>query len=405
MSIPLIEIEARNQIVMRFVRGFGDYNCDMANHPDVLIVGGGIIGLTSAYFLAKSGVTVEVIDRGELGREASWAGAGIIPPGNPEHAATPADKLRAFSTAQFASFSDELRERTGINNGFLRCGGIEFLDDHDRYVLELWQNEGIDFEHVPPEVLHAREPHLAAPSLDAYRLPTMGQVRNPWHLRALIAACESVGVRLSPRTSFIGWGQIRKRVIAVQTMSANRKPAGQFLVAGGAWAASILRPLGYQLPVAPVRGQIVLFRPERPVLSHVVTVGKRYLVPRADGRILVGSTEEPEAGFEKANTPEGIRELTEFAWNLVPALREVPIEQTWAGLRPGSPDGMPFLGPVPETENVFAAVGHFRAGVQLSLGTAQIVTHAIRKEPLPIPIEAFRLTREPDYRTRPAFRS
>src|SRR5262245_41257786 len=107
----------------------------MAEHPDVAIVGGGIIGLTCAYFLAKSGLSVEVFDRGDLGKEASWAGAGIIPPGNPAGAATPIDRLRAIGSACFPGFSAELRELTGLDNGYLRCGGIEFLGEDDEEVL------------------------------------------------------------------------------------------------------------------------------------------------------------------------------------------------------------------------------------------------------------------------------
>ena len=373
--------------VKRTSRG-GPYHTGMGTTPDVLVIGGGIIGLTSAYSLAEEGLSVEVLDKGELGREASWAGAGIIPPGNPERAANPYDRLRAYSSAKWPGLSAELRERTGIDNGFHVCGGIEFLDSENRDCVDLWSSEGLSFTSLDQDQLHRLEPNIRPPDLAAYHVPGCGQVRNPWHLRVLIAACERLGVTLRPNAPYA----------ASRRFDAGRK----YVIATGAWADETF---GLQLGVRPVRGQIVLFRAAEPPVGRVLLAGKRYLVPRPDGRVLAGSTEEPEAGFEKANTPAGVRELTEFACQLVPALRSAEVEKTWAGLRPGSPDGLPFIGRVPGHDNVVAAVGHFRAGVQLSVGTAEIVRDLVLGRPPAIPIDAFRLDRVPDRTARPAFRS
>mgnify|MGYP005848816147 CR=1 FL=1 len=365
----------------------------MNSQPDIRIVGGGIIGLTSAYILAKSGRSVELWEQGELGRQASWAGAGIIPPGNPEQAATPIDRLRAFSTSQFPHFSAELRELTGLDNGYLRCGGIEFLPADEEELPALWQQEQVEYSVVNSGDLATLEPQIECPPLKGYRFPKLGQVRNPWHLRALIAACERLGVRF------------RCQQPATADPVTLIPPGGHLLIAAGAWADAFLKPLGCQVGVRPVRGQKLLFHPPRPLLTHVVIVGKRYLVPRGDGRILVGSTEEPEVGFTVGTTEAGQRDLFEFATGLIPALRSVPIEARWSGLRPGSPDGMPFIGVVPGYPRIIAAVGHFRAGVQLSLGTAQLVDAIVNGLPPPIPIEPFRVDRTPDRSIRPAFRS
>lgn len=348
------------------------YHSHMASHPDVLIIGGGIIGLTSAYFLAKAGQTVEVVDRGELGNEASWAGAGIIPPGTSQFTATAIDRLRAVGSERFPGFSQELQELTGLDNGYVRCGGIEILDESELDLVAAWKAERIRFEQTGPTW---------------FEFPDLAQVRNPWHLRALIAACERVGVRLRPHAEVAGWDSL--------------PTAGSYLVAAGAWSATFVPTL----PVKPVRGQIVLFHPPAPLLSHVIMAGKRYLVPRPDGRVLVGSTEEPEVGFEKGNTPEAIRDLCEFAYVHVPELRNAPIEKTWSGLRPGSPDGMPFIGRIPGFVNRFLAAGHFRAGVQLSIGTAEIVTALLTGTPLPFPIDSFAVDRSLEVGGRPAFRS
>lgn len=376
----------------------------MERHPDVAVVGGGIVGLTAAYEIAKEGFTVEVLDRGPLGAEASWAGAGIIPPGNPERAATPIDKLRALGSVGMPRLAAELRERTGLDTGYRRCGGIEFLHPHDRDVVELWEAEGFPFERLSRAHLQVREPTATGFSGEPYLLPTCGQVRNPWHVRALVAACERLGVRLRPGTSVDGWIRSGNRVTGVRT-GDTVVSAGMVILAAGAWSESLLEPLGHAPGVHPVRGQIVLFRHPTPALNHVVMTGKRYFVPRDDGRVLVGSTEEPEAGFEKWVTAAGVAELLAFTTNLIPGWATAEVEKTWAGLRPGSADGLPYLGPVPGWDGVLVATGHFRAGVQLSIGTARVLVELLTGKPPCVPLSAFALDRTPDQTTRPAFRS
>jgi glycine oxidase len=377
----------------------------MSKHADVAVIGGGIIGLTSAYVLARAGLTVEVLDRSDLGREASWAGAGILPPGNPDRAATPIDRLRAIGSAEFPLFSTELRDLTGNDNGYRPCGGIEFLPPEDEYVLPLWRTEGITFERLSPDGLKALEPGLGNVPGVPYHLPGCAQVRNPWHLRALIAACHAVGVRLRPHEPVSQVVEHRGRVLKLTLESGRAVSAAAYLIAAGPWSELFLDDLGHRPSVFPVRGQMVLFRPAEPVLSRILMLGKEYLVPRGDGRVLVGSTEEPEAGFEKANTEAAVAKLTALARRTVPPLADAAVEKCWAGLRPGSPDGLPFLGPVPGCENAYVATGHFRAGVQLSIGTARVVGELLTGRPTSVPLDAFRLDREPDSTTRPAFRS
>ena len=402
------------------VKSTAPYNGGMAKLPDVLVVGGGIIGLTSAYFLAKAGLRVEVIDRQEMGREASWAGAGILPPfGDPAGARTPLDALRAESVAGFANFSCELRERSGQNNGYRVCGGIEVLGADGEYALPLWDAERFAYERIDGKALRTLEPHLTAPlpslseaggpggegSAAIYHLPGFAQVRNPWHMRALIAACESEGVTLTPGCHLAGWKPEAGRVRGVSDASGRLREAGTYLLANGAWAEPWLRPLGCELGIHPVRGQIVLYR-AAVGLSRVILDGKRYLVPRGDGRILAGSTEEPEAGFVKATTPAGEADLRRFAESWLPDLADSGVvEKTWAGLRPTSADGLPYIGPVPGQDGVFAAVGHGRAGIQLSLGTAHLLVARITGRSLPHYAGAFRLDRVPNSDFRPAFRS
>jgi glycine/D-amino acid oxidase-like deaminating enzyme len=132
----------------------------MAEHPDVLVLGGGVIGLTTAYFLAGEGARVALLDRGDFGQQASWAGAGIIPPGNPERAPTPFDRLRAHSSAMYPALSRQLREETGLDNGFVVCGGLELLDGVE-VAEDEWRSEGIVFHELDRPALHRLQPDLA----------------------------------------------------------------------------------------------------------------------------------------------------------------------------------------------------------------------------------------------------
>jgi glycine oxidase len=363
----------------------------MAESGDVVIVGGGVIGLTTAYFLAGAGASVLVADQGDFGQEASWAGAGILPPGNLQTARTPFDRLRALSASLFPSLSADLRERTGIDNGYLRCGGLEFVGDHDHTAEQEWRGDGVVFEALDATRLRQLEPHVAAPSGMVYHLPELAQLRNPRHVKALLAACQSLGVWLRPGCPVHGFERQGQRVTAVQTLSGPLH-ADRVLLTAGAWSEVLLRQLGWRPGIRPVRGQIALLRCETPLFRHVLMRGPRYLVPRADGRVLVGSTEE-DVGFDKRTTARAIHDLLELACGLVPGLADAPLERCWAGLRPGSPDGLPYLGRVPEWDNVYVAAGHFRAGIQLSSGTGLVMKQLLLGEKLSMSLGGFGLER------------
>jgi glycine oxidase len=371
----------------------------MGSHSDVLIIGGGVIGLTTAYYLAREGVRVRLVDRSPPGSEASWAGAGIIPPGNPAGAKFAYDRLRAISSRAFPQLSAELRERAGIDNGYRICGGIEVFENSDHPAPQLWREEGIEFQELSAVSARELEPNARLTGAIAYLLPGMAQVRNPWHLRALIAACEQVGVTIESGNGVAEIQTSTDRVAAIVLEDGTSLSVNRLLIAAGAWSESLLGKLGVRAGVHPVKGQIVLFHPRQRLIRRVIGFDKRYLVPREDGRILVGSTEEPEAKFDKRPTGKAAGELIQFATKVVPQLAEVEIEATWAGLRPGSPDGLPFVGPVPGWRNVFVAAGHYRAGIQLSPGTAELMTDLLMGRPLRLPIVDFQLDRR---KTRPA---
>ncbi|HUG90558.1 MAG TPA: FAD-dependent oxidoreductase, partial [Planctomycetaceae bacterium] len=203
----------------------------------------------------------------------------------------------------------------------------------------------------------------------------------------LIAGCAARGVRLVSGQPVIGFDRRGSRITATRT-PAGTFAAGKFCVAGGAWSRQLLSAAGCEIAVEPVRGQIVLLSCQPLPFRHILNCGPRYLVPRPDGRILVGSTEE-HVGFEKRNTAGAIAELLDFAVDLVPALAEARFEQAWSGLRPGSADGLPYLGRVPDTDNLYVAAGHFRSGLQMSPGTALVMRQLMFDQKPVFSLDAF----------------
>lgn len=356
---------------------------------DVLIIGGGVIGLTIAYESAKRGLKVLVLEQGPFGREASWAGAGIIPPGGT--ASGSLDQLAAASSRMWPDLSAELRELTGIDNGYRRCGGVCFAAMPGEDVsadIAAWRAAGAAVEPLSPAAVHEYEPHIANEwAAAAYRLPGTAQVRNPRHLKALVAACQARGVELRAGHPVTGIDRAGGKVAGVRTPTG-RCTAGQFVVAGGAWSRQTLATCDCEVDIEPVRGQIVLLSMLPLPFRHVLECGPRYLVPRTDGRILVGSTEE-WVGFDKSNTAEALRELLDFAIGVVPALREATYEQAWSGLRPYARRGRPYIGRVPDCENLLVAAGHFRGGLTLSPITGRLVAQTLAGELPELPLDAY----------------
>jgi glycine oxidase len=350
--------------------------------PDVLVVGGGVIGLTTAYYLAREGMDVCVVDAGPFGRQASWAGAGILPPANAAHAQTPLDHLRACSVAAYPHLSATLREETSIDNGYRLCGGIE-LPEPGQSPADLptdeYHSPGVTAVALSQSDLQERSGWRVEAPFGVHLLE-LAQVRNPWHLRALEAACRARGVDLRP-----DWPVRRLDNHGVEG-DRGRLSASWVVVTSGAWTGNLL-----PLPIRPIRGQMLLLR-VTPALRPILACGKRYLVPREDGRVLVGSTEEA-VGFDSQPTATALAELHGFALGLCPELAEAPIEAQWAGLRPASGDGMPYIGFVPRSERILVAAGHFRAGLQLAPATAEMLVAMILGRPTPLDPSAFRLDR------------
>jgi glycine oxidase len=366
---------------------------------DVLIVGGGVIGLSLAYELAGRGLKVRILERNLPGQESSWAGAGILPPANRLAAAEPYEQLAGWSCELHAAWHEQLRQETGIDNGYRRCGGVYLATSSaDARALHQaagdWRRQQVPCETIEAGQLSELEPALAAePELirAAVLLPEESQLRNPRHLQALVAACSQRKVELTVGAGVEAFDVAGDRIRAVRTAGGSFF-AEAVCITGGAWTAGIVEHLGMRVAIRPIRGQIALLNCTRALLRRVINDGPRYLVPRPDGRVLVGSTEE-DAGFDKRTTVEAIAGLLAFALRLSPALGEAQLERSWAGLRPGTADGLPYLGAIPGLKNAYVAAGHFRSGLYLSPATAMVMSQLIRGEAPEIDLRPFRLDR------------
>ncbi len=368
---------------------------------DFLILGGGVIGLSLAYELAGQGAQVRILERGAIGQEASWAGAGILPPGDIAAPCTPYERLIRLSHDLHPRWSAQLRDETGIDNEYRPTGGMYLAEssgeaDSVQQQCTEWRRQGIRAEMVPNARLAEIEPGLAnrlsAGGLSAALFaPDEAQLRNPRHLRALIAACRQRGVMITEGAGAEDFETDGPRLEAVRT-ATDRLPAGAFCVTSGSWSGPLLARLGSEVPLKPIRGQMALLRSESRVIDRVINLGKRYLVPRIDGRTLVGSTEE-DVGFVKRTTVEAIGELLRFATRLVPALGDATLETSWAGLRPATPDERPYLGRVPGFDNAFVAAGHFRSGLQFSPATAVVMRQLMLGQTPAFDLTPFQLDR------------
>jgi glycine oxidase len=356
---------------------------------DCCIIGGGIIGLSIARELAGRGLSVRVLSRDARRDTASWAAAGIFPPAPLHAGCPPGEALTAWSDRLHREWSGELLAETGIDNELRACGGLHVATnaaalDRLRNEADAWRTKGARAELLDAAGVAACEPAVAAACgrglvVGGMLLPEERRIRPPRHLEALERSCAGRGVAITPAATaeeLIRGGRRIEGVVATVAGRSETVRAGSYVLAAGAWSGAVAETLGLRIDTRPIRGQIALVQLPRQVLRHVVNRGLDYLVPREDGRLLVGSTIE-DVGFDRATTEEAIARLLGVAADLLGDLSDARLEQAWAGLRPGSADGLPAIGRVPSCDNAFIAAGHFRAGLHQSTGTAVMLADLI----------------------------
>ncbi len=345
-----------------------------------VVVGGGLVGMLSAYELVKAGWQVELLEKGPLARESSWAGGGILSPLYPWRYADPITELARWSQSQYPRLMQTLQEESGIDPEWT-SSGLLMLDTADKEKALAWAVRfGYVLEELSGDALRHCEPALNSRVQKALWMESVAQVRNPRMIRALHQALKVRGVVIHEKSEVTRLTFQNDRIAGAVT-SEGETGADVVVIAAGSWSGNLLTALGVQtekrVEIRPVRGQMLLFKGPPGLVTRIILSEKHYVIPRLDGRILVGSTME-EAGFDKSTTDEAKEELLEAACRLVPALVDVPLECQWAGLRPGSPIGVPTISKHPEIGGLFINSGHFRNGVVMGPASARLLVDLIR---------------------------
>ncbi|HZM00682.1 MAG TPA: glycine oxidase ThiO [Planctomycetota bacterium] len=344
----------------------------------VLVVGGGMQGLCIAAALAREGHDVQLAERETPGQRASWVAAGLLTPSSPWKYPQALVELCFASEALFPGFVADLVEHTGIDTEY-EVAGMLYPEGAGVRPEALAQETarrralGFDNRHLSRAELDALQPGLAPAVSGAVWQPRSARVRPPRLMAALRRRVADLGVLVTNECEVTALlGSPASGVRGALTASGQELPADCVVLAAGAWSKPLAATLGLAVDVRPVRGQILLLRGEPGLLGPTINNGEGYLVPRRDGRVLVGSTME-DVGFADFSTPAAIARLRAAANALFPACAQMEVETDWAGLRPGTPDRLPYIGPVPELPGLVLATGHFRNGILLGPVTAAIV--------------------------------
>jgi len=353
---------------------------------DVIIAGGGIIGGSIAFRLALQKLRVLVIDRQSPGQEASWAAAGMLAPAPDSAEAIPLVPLSRASLKIYPEFVAAVEEISGMSAGFRPHGAIEALFDIDAEnklsaMLALHGQLGLDTQMLHVEDAAVLEPHLSREIRAAAILRQEAAVDNRALTSGVLRAAEISGVAVRANSS-VEKLRFSETGRCVGVIASGEEICAKHVVVAAGFASHTIEGIAKHAPTCPIRGQMVAFQSERVDIHRVLRSERGYIVPRGKGRCVAGSTIE-KVGLEKRVTPHGISKILEAAVQMVPALANAAIVETWCGLRPDTPDHLPSLGPT-DVEGLLIATGHFRNGILLAPVTARLIDEWITKQRAPV---------------------
>jgi glycine oxidase len=354
----------------------------VASNKHVVVIGGGVIGCSIAYHLAGAGVRVTVVERGQLGGSASGVAAGMVAALSEGFSAGEPLKLALESRALLLELLPRLEKESGIDVEYL-CPGILHLalspEDEEGLKARLEWQEPLEMgvRWLTSQEVRRMEPALGEGILGALFSPQEGHLNSRRLVMAFAQGAARRGATLLQDTEVMGLLCQQRRVTGVRLASGDLE-SDWVVMASGAWAGQYSDWLGVDIPVHPVKGQILAARIVPSPISAIVWHGITYLLPKADGSIVIGTTRE-EVGFRDKPTIQGIARILSSAIDLVPAMAGAELHKVWAGLRPASPDEIPILGPVDGWDGVLMAVGHYRSGILLSTATGALITGYITR--------------------------
>lgn len=351
----------------------------------IAIIGAGISGLLSALELLEQGCSVSIFDQQAAGKAASWAGGGILSPMYPWRYPQAVNDLAKHGKALYQAWNEKLLPISGIDFEIHETGMLIFDQDDFETGLnyaEKYQEPMQQCEYLQQEHLEQINPRVSEQLNEAIYFPQIANVRNPRLLKSIIAY-----LKLHPNVQFFENTWIERFEIQQQKITAIRAANGQhfeadeFVIATGAWSEHWSQQLRLSIPVEPVQGQMLLFKTPENWLPTMCMNNVMYLIPRSDGHIVCGSSMH-HLGFDKRPSTQTQQNIYKTSLEMVPELENFPVVQQWAGLRPSSPTGVPYIGKMPNFDNLWANFGHYRNGLCMGPASAQLLRQLLLKQPL-----------------------